>query len=414
MRDSQLPLWTRFCTTLSVAVLAVTPALAQAPTPSVHAQTAPPGPFTRPAPRLATGQPSPLDQDVLREVNALRTDPGAWAQRLATLAPLLDGDVLKRPGRPAVRWPGGAQVLTRTLERLQAQAPLPPVQLSPGMAAAARDYVRVGPVGDGSEYTAYGLAARRYGTGKLWGQAVFLGDGDAFDIVAGWARNEPEAELLRPDVRVVGVACAAQGQGGHLCVLSRGADFREWDPADLTLSAEATHRLDQARTDPEAAAKWLRAYLPKVMGETLRLPDHSSALLPGGREALWGLLKRLEHAKPLPGLRHSVGLTDRARDLVDELGPPGRLPGSPGWYAARKLETYGRSSAPTDVQERVLLAVGDGGLLALRMLLEHADLVLAPEQTAIGAWCGVHKTRGQVCVVDVGAGFLESVGAELP
>jgi hypothetical protein len=214
MRRNQLPLWTRLCTTLSLAGLAGMPAIAQEP--AVHTHAVPQGPFARPAPRLATGQPSPLDEDVLREVNALRADPGAWAHRLAVLVPLLEGDLLKRPGRPAVRWPGGAQALTRTIERLQAQAPLPPVQLSPGMAAAARDYVRVRPVGDGGEYTAYGPAAQRYGTGKLWGQAVFLGDGDAFDIVAAWARNEPEAELLRPDVSVVGVACAAQGQGGHL------------------------------------------------------------------------------------------------------------------------------------------------------------------------------------------------------
>lgn len=417
----------RFATVLS-SVLAL-PALAQEP-PRVVPMSANPAPlqkitpfdpsqpFGRPAPRLVEGDPSPLDLAILVELNALRTDPAAWAHRLAELVPQLDGEILKRPGRLPVRWTGGAQEVARTVARLQGQAPLSPVQVSAGMAAAARDYVRVKVAhpGDDGLYTAFGAAARRYGQGKLWGQAVFEGDGEAFDIVAAWARNEPDSELLRPDVRVIGVACAAKAQGGQLCVLTRGADFHEWDPADLPLSTEAMHRLDQARTDPQAAAKWVRAYLPKVMGDTLRLPDHTTAPLPGGREALLALLKRLEEAKPLPGLRISVGLTDRARDLVDELGPQGRMPTSPGWHASRKLDTYGRAAPgeSLDVDERVLLGVGDGALLALRMLLEHADLALAPERTAVGAWCGLHKTRGQICAVDVGTGFLESAGQDLP
>ena len=372
-------------------------------------------PFATPVARMPAGTPTPQDLAVVAEVNALRTDPQAWAAKLEALLPLFNGAKLERPGRTTMEWSGAPESVTQAIAMLKATAPLPPARLLPGLAAGARDYVRVRaahPAVVDRYYTAM-AAARRYGAGPLGGSMVMEGEGEAFDVVAGWVVQSrgPNRTLLAADVSQLGVACGPAATRPLLCALIYGSQFQDYDAADLDLTRAALQRLDAARTDPRGEARHWRKLLPLVMGETLRLPKGVTAL-PGGREALEKLIARLEKANVLPMLKPSADLQARARDLAQELAP-GRMPRDSGSWSLRNAARYGQTYETHDPDEVTIFAPGEGESLALRVLLEQPEWILAREKISVGLWCGSHAKKGQVCVVDVAVDWV-AVGADLP
>ncbi|MFZ4577751.1 MAG: CAP domain-containing protein [Myxococcota bacterium] len=372
-------------------------------------------PFASPTARVPTGAPTPLDLAVFAEVNALRTDPQAWAAKLEALLPLFEGSILRRPGRTAMFWSNAPESVHQAIAMLKATAPQPPAVFLPSLAAGARDYVRVRwahPAFLDRNYSALD-AVRRYGWGPLCGALTMQGEGEAFDIIATWVvqGQGPNRTLLQADASQVGVACGPSSEYPLRCALVYAKGFADYDEASVAPTVAAVQRLDAARTNPAGeAARW-RQLLPLTKGETLRLPQ-GTVPLPGGSEALEKLIARLAAAKPLPALKPSADLQERARDLVREL-TPGRVPGDAGSWRMRPASSYRQTNETADPDELTLFAPGTGEMVALRVLLERPDWLLTRDEVSVGLWCGGHATKGQVCVVDVAVGWV-AAGPELP
>jgi hypothetical protein len=345
----------------------------------------------------------------------LRTDPRSWAAKLEALLPLFNGSKLERPGRVTMDWSGAPESVNQAIAMLKATAPQPAAQLLPGLAAGARDYVRVRAVHPAfmDRFFSALATARRYGAGPLRGDMVMEGEGEAFDIVATWVvqGRGPNRTLLAADLSQLGVACGPAAERPLMCALIYGNQFNDYDAAELALAQAALQRLDAARTDPQGEAQHWRKLLPLTMGETLRLPTGVTAL-PGGREALHKLIAQLDTAKALPALKPSADLQARARDLTQELAS-GRMPEDSGSWTMRRASSYGQTAETPDPDEATIFAPGAGEQLALRVLLEHPDWILARQDIGVGLWCGSHAKKGQVCVVDVATGWV-AAGPELP
>ncbi|MSQ82600.1 MAG: CAP domain-containing protein [Myxococcales bacterium] len=372
-------------------------------------------PFRSPVPRTPADAPTPFDVAVATEINALRTDPVAWAAKLEALLPLFSGPILRRPGRTAMHWSGAPESVHQAIAMLKTMPPQPAAQFLPGLAAGARDYVKVRRARPAFIDRHYGptTAARRYGAGPLGGAMTMQGEGEPFDIVATWVvqGRGPNRTLLATDGTQMGVACGPGFDKPLLCALIYGARFSDYNAAELELIQSAHLSLDAARTEPKREALRLRKLLSVVMGETLRLPIGVRPL-PGGREALLKLVARLESASSLAPLQNSVELQARARDFTAELAS-GRLPNDPGSWAIRTSSNYGQPDATPKPNELAIFAPGEGDQLALRILLQQPDWILSNPELGVGLWCGSHASKGQVCVLDAAVGW-QSVGAELP
>ena len=365
-------------------------------------------PYGKPIARVPKDGPTALDLAIFAEINALRTDPPAWAARLEMLLPLFKSQVLHRPGRTAVYWPGAPGSFVATIAALKATKPLPPAQWVASMAAGARDYVRVRavrePVFREGYHSAYD-AARRYGAGPLRGNMNMRGDGDAFDIVLVWVvRGEGlNATLLGSDVGQIGVACTPACSHPLMCSLLYGTEFQDFNAPDLAVVEAATQRLSAARSDPRGEAKRLREMLSGAKADSN---------LPGGTLGLQKLIARLERATGRGETVPSAELQARARELAQAVAS-GRTPAEAARQSSRAPTSFGQAGTAATPNELTILAPRDGDQLALRALVEQPEWLLGVEPIGIGLWCAPHATQGRACVVDIATDWV-AAGPEMP
>ena len=387
--------------------------------------------FAMPIARLPKGEPTALDLAVVAEVNALRADPAAWATKLEALLPLFKGSVLHRPGRIPMDWSGAPESVVRAIAMLRDTTPVAAAQLVPSLAAGAREYVRVRALHPAfiDRYYTPSTVARCYGAGALQGTMGMEGEGEAFDIVAGWVvqGRGPNRTLLAANLSQLGVGCGPAVKHPIKCALIYGGSaFRDYDAAQLSLVAAVLARLDAARTEPKAdAARW-HALLPRVVaegappvaakggkgGKGAAAPALPAVAVAGGRAAVEALISKLSTAGARPAFAPLGELQARARDLALELAA-GRKPGDTGSWRSRSAGYYGQPDGRPNPVELTAFGPGDADALALRLLVANADALLADGPLGVGVWCGVHATEGQVCVVDASASWA-AAGPELP
>jgi uncharacterized protein YkwD len=180
-----------------------------------------------------------LERGVLRELNAARTNPRAFASRLESRLPHYRGSLLQRPeDRVAIRTVEGAAAVREAVSALRGTSPRVALARSEGMSRGARDHARDqarGATGHtGSDGSTMGVRMNRYGrwTGRLT-ESISYGPATAHDVVAelliddavpdrGHRRN-----LLDPDVRVAGIACGGHRTYRIVCVIDLAAGFEE-------------------------------------------------------------------------------------------------------------------------------------------------------------------------------------------
>ena len=66
--------------------------------------------------------------EVLKEINAARTDPSAYAAHLAPMLKLYEGKLLRRPGEVALMTQEGVAAVEEAVRFLQSATPLPPLE----------------------------------------------------------------------------------------------------------------------------------------------------------------------------------------------------------------------------------------------------------------------------------------------
>jgi uncharacterized protein YkwD len=175
---------------------------------------------------------------IATEINRLRADPRAYAAELRRQRGFYRGALLELPGAPAaIRTREGVAALDHAIAELERAAPAPRLRLSRGLMAAAADHANaLGPAGRYGHRGADGShpEERMERHGRLAGRAgenIMFGVSDPRRVVAdlviddGVPGRGHRRNLLDPEFRLVGVACAPHRAMRRVCVIDFAESF---------------------------------------------------------------------------------------------------------------------------------------------------------------------------------------------
>jgi uncharacterized protein YkwD len=168
---------------------------------------------------------------LVREVNAARTDPKAYADRLLTFRILFNGDRIQRPGRMTIQTREGPRAVDEAIAALDSQPPLRPLARSAALdraaASHALDQGRTGAIGhDGSDGSRSADRIRPHGRFSATGEAIAYGSDRPEEVVMQLIVDDGVPDrghrilLLNPDYTLVGVACAPHPTWRTVCVFN--------------------------------------------------------------------------------------------------------------------------------------------------------------------------------------------------
>ncbi len=180
----------------------------------------------------AAQQTTRLESGVVAELNALRSDPGAYARKLRVYRAMIGPDGVRHdPGNPiGIRTFEGTASVDEAIIALQKQAPLPPLTMDYQLVAVAQRYAaEQGRTGGTGHVSADGTTmAIRIGRGRTisgaLAETISYGEITPADVVRqliiddGVASRGHRKILLSPEMRYVGVGCAPHPTYGFACV----------------------------------------------------------------------------------------------------------------------------------------------------------------------------------------------------
>ncbi len=174
-------------------------------------------------------------QEVINQVNRVRTNPQAYAAYLENFRPYYSSDnMFRAPGRRMLRTREGVTALEeaiRTLRRSSAQAP---ITVSDLLAGAGRELINAqqqsGQIGHGSSPMD---RMQHYGSWEnMAGENVAYGAPTAEQVVYNLVVDDGERSrghlknILQPGFRVAGVSKGSHPIYGTICVIDFASDFR--------------------------------------------------------------------------------------------------------------------------------------------------------------------------------------------
>lgn len=382
---------------------------------------------------------TPLEQQVVAEINRARTNPAVYADWLQTQRSHYSNFILSLPGENPIRTREGVAALDEAIAFLQSIEPLPPLTLSAGMSQAATDHAidmgLSGGVGStGSDGSTASDRMAQYGS-RL-GEAIELssyGKNTAEAIVLllivndGFSDRPFRTELFNSSYRFTGAACASHITQRSICVLNYATQFNEGTinaaPPTATalnrdhfagLEAEITDETNLLRSNPSAYADLLAELRQYYSGNLLRLPNQLPIETQEGVAALDEAIAELRQTAPLPILTASRSLSQGARDHVRDQRKTGRTGhyGSDGSDPFVRLDRYGDriglageniSYSPINNGARwhIMQLLIDDGVLDRG----HRRALLNTEYRLTGAACGRHPDFREICVMTYAAGF---------
>ncbi|MBW6536403.1 MAG: hypothetical protein K0B11_15445 [Mariniphaga sp.] len=185
------------------------------------------------------GYLSPLEKEIILEINKLRSDPARYAEDfIAPLAKKYVRRLLYYPGDQPLLTKEGVNALYECVRDLKRQQPLPIIYPSEGLTLAARDHVKdqskTGRTGhQGSDRSTMRERVERYGTWeKRIAENIAYGGKTAQQIVIylliddGVRDRGHRKNFLNPDFRMVGVATGSHTEYGLMSVMDFAGGFK--------------------------------------------------------------------------------------------------------------------------------------------------------------------------------------------
>ena len=182
---------------------------------------------------------SSFEQSVFKELNRARTHPADYAAFLETTKARYDTLALKIPGEERRQADDSLQPFNEAIQVLKAATPLPPLKLSGGLSAAARDHVRDQGQGDkvshtGSDGSTLADRARRYGSWEIGlGENIAYGSDTpqrlAMQLIIDQSNpgRDYRLNILNPAFAVAGIACGDSVRHRNLCVITFAGKYVE-------------------------------------------------------------------------------------------------------------------------------------------------------------------------------------------
>lgn len=189
--------------------------------------------------QTANFQLSPLEREVLAEMNRARTNPQGYADWLETMKQYYQGRILKLPNQEAIPTQEGLQAVNEAIQVLRNSSPLPPLTLSQGMSLGARDHVNdlgsqgnIGHYGsDGSQFldriSRYGESEGAVGENLTYG--VTTAEAIVMQLIVddGVVGRYHRENILFEGFSATGVACGEHQRYEQMCAIAYSGDFRD-------------------------------------------------------------------------------------------------------------------------------------------------------------------------------------------
>lgn len=182
---------------------------------------------------------SPVEQEIVSEINLLRSDPAGYAGKyLEPLTGCYRGSMLYIPGQSPVRTREGLVALRDAIRCLKISAPAPPLHPSLNLTLASRDLrndqARYGGTGHtGTDGSSAQARIRKYGRiNKAIGENIFYGEEDPKLIILhlviddGTLSRGHRLNLLDKDYRMIGVAMGTHPEWKYFCVMNFADDLK--------------------------------------------------------------------------------------------------------------------------------------------------------------------------------------------
>jgi len=182
---------------------------------------------------------SALEQAIIAETNAARTNPQAYATKLENLTQYFDGNLLKIPGEIPLRTQEGVSAVNEAIQFLKSASPQSPLTASMGMSKAAADHVNdQGPGANlghtGTDGSQPWDRLNRYGEWQqVVGENISYGPSTGEDVVVGLIVDDGvpsrghRDNIFKPEFRVTGVACGDHAQYRIMCVITYAGGYKE-------------------------------------------------------------------------------------------------------------------------------------------------------------------------------------------
>ena len=213
-----------------------------------------------------------MSRDLVKEIfdcqNKLRTDPSSFVPVLEARLKLLDGDVLKVPGKIDLQTNEGAKSINEAIEFLKTAEPRPALTMSKALQKAAEDHAKdhetngiIGHVGtDGSQIKD---RIERYckWEATLGENCAYLEPETGQDFIVqlviddGVPSRGHRNNIFKEKYLFVGIAVAGHPQSGKACVLDytggvSGVDADDQADASATPAVGATAKGNKNETSP--------------------------------------------------------------------------------------------------------------------------------------------------------------------
>lgn len=180
-----------------------------------------------------------LADQVAKEINLARTNPGAYAAWLKGQRPWYRGTQLRRPGQTPIRTKEGLAAVDEAIRRLEKQRPVGALGLSRGLSLAARDLVAPQGASGGFGHTGPdgSTPSERIERHGRWesviGENVAYGQRTARDVVAAFIVDDGvpgrghRKNLFNAAFHVMGVDCGPHAAYGVTCAITFAGAFHE-------------------------------------------------------------------------------------------------------------------------------------------------------------------------------------------
>jgi uncharacterized protein YkwD len=181
---------------------------------------------------------SPVEQEVLDELNLARTNPKRYAEFLSEMRPYFNGNRLERPGEVILVTQEGVAAVDEAIKFLRSTQPVSALRSSRGMSLAAKAHVRDqqdGAMGHtGSDGSQPWDRMNRYGTwDNKVAENISYGGNTARGVVIqlivddGVPSRGHRVNMLNPAYRFVGIGCGAHARFNDTCTLDFATRFIE-------------------------------------------------------------------------------------------------------------------------------------------------------------------------------------------
>jgi hypothetical protein len=185
------------------------------------------------------GYLSPLEKEIVFEINLFRSDPAEYAEKyIAPLAVRYNNKILSYPGDIPIKTVEGVPALYECVRELKKMKPLPLIYPDNTLTHAAEDHCadqsRSGKTGHiGGDNSNLRTRIERYGKWeKRIAENIAYGNTSARQVVIFLLIDDNirsrghRKTFLNPDLKLVGIACGKHPEYNTMCVMDFAAGMR--------------------------------------------------------------------------------------------------------------------------------------------------------------------------------------------